>query len=385
MDILCAEKPPWRCVTWARSPVALPQVVYGPWSTEPNQEAYDLKESIGTLDREHKWELAKKMVNPYELVYTQSDERLPPALTLCQPLSRSYFKMVEILDVLGILVKPSRIRSAHVAEGPGGFIQALVDRAADKGSQVLSATAMTLKPSTTHVPGWRKAAQFLQKHRQVSIHYGADGTGNLYTKANQDSFVEACAPGVSLFTADGGFDFSVDYSQQEFKVFHLLLCSATIGLRVLRNGGAFVLKIFDCESPATRALILMIARQFSEWTLYKPAMTRPCNSERYFLGRGFRGLTPAVLAMFTEAQEQSLVGVYPTTESWTDAEWTFVSSHLETTTALQIISIRQAIVFSQDQELWRRQWHRTCIQKSYSWCEAFRIPAKPIADYLRAV
>jgi len=383
MDILCAEKPPWRYTQWVKSPPAVPPVSFQAWTTEPNQEVLALKESIGALDREHKWELAKKMVNPYELVYTQNDDRLPPALALKQPLSRSYFKMVEMMEVLGIFAQPTKLRSAHVAEGPGGFIQALVERAGEKGSQVLAATAMTLKPSTTHVPGWRKAAQFLQKNRQVTVHYGADGTGNIYVPANQESFIAACAPGVNLFTADGGFDFSVNYSQQEFKVFHLLLCSASIGLRVLRQGGSFVLKLFDLESPHTRTLVLLLGRHFTEWTLYKPAMTRTCNSERYFLGRGFRGtMNPIIL----EAQEKSAAGLYPVmdTATWTVTESAFLASHVETTTALQLHSIRQAIVFSQDPELWRRTWHRACIQKSYSWCEAFRIPAKPLAEFIRA-
>ena len=41
----------------------------------------------------------KKMVNPYELVYTHDDERLPPSLSLEYPLSRSFFKMIEILNI----------------------------------------------------------------------------------------------------------------------------------------------------------------------------------------------------------------------------------------------------------------------------------------------
>jgi 23S rRNA U2552 (ribose-2'-O)-methylase RlmE/FtsJ len=382
MDALCAEKPPWRSVQWVRSPLAAPPITFGRWLAEANPEALALKESIGELDREHKWELAKKMVNPYELVYTQSDQRLPPALALCQPLSRSYFKMVEMLDVLGTFATPvARIRTAHVAEGPGGFIQAIVERANEKGCAVTQATAMTLKPSAAHVPGWRKAAQFLQRNRQVLVHYGADGTGNLYGRANQDSFV-ATAGQVNLFTADGGFDFSVDYSQQEMAVYRLLLCSAIVGLQVLKPGGAFVLKLFDCESAATRALILLLGRQFTEWTLYRPAMTRPCNSERYFLGRGFRG--GAAVPILREALERIDEELYPVVaeSAWTETERVFLATHLAMTAALQMLSIRQAIVFCHDPATWR-QWHRACIQKSYSWCEAFRVPAKPIAEFLR--
>ena len=83
MEQFFQGKPPWKRVEWIRSPswasVSIPEIVFGPWKSEGNEETLNVKDQIGALDKEHKWELAKKMVNPYELVYTHNDERLPPS------------------------------------------------------------------------------------------------------------------------------------------------------------------------------------------------------------------------------------------------------------------------------------------------------------------
>ncbi len=382
METLFSEKPPWKQVVWVQSPfwIGAPALSWGPWIPAHNEEALRVKMAIGELDREHKWELAKKMVNTYELVYTNNDERLPRSVCIYQPLSRSYFKMIEILSVLQFFeTTPQKLRTAHVAEGPGGFIQATLQQAEEHGRQAMACYAMTLRPMTSHVPGWKKAAAFLLKHKQVKVSFGADGTGDIYKVANQEVFVAATAPGVHLFTADGGFDFSVDYSQQEQKVFRLLACSTAVGLKTLRSGGSFVLKLFDCETAHTQTLLWFLGRHFSEWTLYRPAMTRPCNSERYFLGRGFRGLSPTarefIQTLMTKSQEDS----YPvcTETLWTQRERVFMENHTQKTTALQILSIQTAIAISQSPAEWRREWVSKAIDRAYMWCEAFRLPTLP--------
>lgn len=389
MDTLFSEKPPWKCVEWMRSLAwDSASILFAPWIHKHNETAHTMKESIGSLDKAHRWELAKKMVNPYELVYTHGDERLPTSLSLAQPLSRSYFKMIEMLDVLDFFkrIGTSKIRTAHVAEGPGGFIQAILGAAENKQKTITNTYAMTLRPNTSHVPGWKKAVTFLFKHRQVKVLYGEDGTGDIYSRTNQDMFVSTCGPASThIFTADGGFDFSVDYAQQEQKVYHLLLCSVTIGFQVLRKQGTFVIKLFDCESPNTQFLVAFMARHFEEWTLYKPAMTRPCNSERYFLGRGFRGLSETALDLLYTLQAKSAEGLFPMSQEGllTHLENDFIQRHLEKTVNLQIKSIELAIQLSENPRTWFQSWYKDCLDKSYLWCETFRIVANPKAEHLR--
>ena len=389
MDAYIQEKPPWKCVEWVRSPFwqTIPEVTYVDWVSEPNETAVKSKEEIRDLDKEHKWELAKKMVNPYELVYTHDDDRLPPSLSLEYPLSRSFFKMVEILSISGFFETTikgiNNIRSVHVAEGPGGFIQALYNRAAMKNKTITNSFAMTLKPTNPHVPGWKKATQFLQKYKQVKIHYGVDGTGDIYNMANQDSFIQFSSPKAHIFTADGGFDFSVDYSLQEQHVFHLLVCSITIGVRTLAKGGQFVLKIFDCTSPNTKSLILILSRCFADWTLYKPAMTRPCNSERYFIGRDFRGANADnIVKCLLDIQQHSAEGKYPLLSQDLLTEIPFLEKHIESTTNLQVTAIKLAISLIQNPEEWWKVWYMKCLKKASTWCETFRVPSIPDANHI---
>ena len=390
MNVLLQGKPPWKNVEWVRSPswtsVSVPKLEFTSWDANSNEQILQIKDKIENLDKEHKWELAKKMVNPYELVYTHDDERLPPSLSLEQPLSRSYFKLIEILHVFSffdeIIKDTLRFSTAHIAEGPGGFMQAIYNRAEYKKKTITSSVAMTLRSTTSNIPGWKKATNFLHKYKQIKIHYGEDGTGDVYKSENQTTFIKTCKAGVNLFTADGGFDFSIDYSSQEQNVFHLLICSTLTGLQTLRNGGAFVLKLFDCMSPHTKLLIIILGRHFKEWTLYKPAMTRPCNSERYFLGKGFRGILPDMIRLIKEIESNSLRGLYPILRELSSEQDTiFISNHINISIKSQIESIEQAIYLSQNPQEWWEKWVHICIHFSNLWCETFSIPATPARAY----
>jgi len=385
METIIHAAPPWKEVDWVESyswsSFKFPDVSYvSEWETETETPIIKIKKQIENLDKEHRWELAKKMVNPYELVYTHNDERLPPSLSIVSPLSRSFFKMVEILDVLQFFkAVPTKIISAHIAEGPGGFIQALYNTAETNKKTVMGSIAMTLKPNNPHVPGWKKATQFLQKNKQIMIHYGVDGTGDVYKPENQESYIQQCRAigGVHIFTADGGFDFSVDYSLQEQQVYHLLLSSATTGLRVLKQGGCFVLKIFECISPHTKLFIKLLSYCFNTWTLYKPAMTRPCNSERYFLGRGFRVSSKPAIDLLISIEKEAAQARFPVITT-SPGDYIFLEKHILDSNEKQIRSIIEAFKLAETPNEWWEKWYPIVLKKSYQWCENFKIMCTPL-------
>jgi 23S rRNA U2552 (ribose-2'-O)-methylase RlmE/FtsJ len=262
-----------------------------------------ISEYENILQNGKNWEYYKKIVNPYELVYTQKKyDDFPESICFLKPLSRSYFKMIEMLELINFFqsFRSENVRAAHVCEGPGGFIEALFDEAFKNKKKIQTSIAMTLKSKQTNVPGWKRASQFLQKNRNVRILYGDDDTGDIIKPENQQYFIDYCihpAYGgkMNIFTADGGFDFSCDYSKQEKMIFPLLLSSTKIGFEVLKKGGVFILKMFDFYEKATVDLLYLLSCHFNEWTLYKPAMSRPCNPEQYFIGKGFTGCTDEIL------------------------------------------------------------------------------------------
>lgn len=277
-------------ILWRKKPPVGAGSATPPRTFETSAELNTLKKKIEETDD---WDYKKRYVNKYELVFTlQNDMRVPQSLSILKPLSRSYFKMIEMLQLTDFyqqFTSVQQFKTCHVAEGPGGFIEAFVDETERNRKAVKACWAMTLKPQQIHVPGWKRAHNFLQKHPFIKIEYGADGTGDIYVSENRESLIHTCRAGAHLFTADGGFDFTDNFENQEDLVYELLVSSAKIGLRVLLKGGMFVLKIFDFYKPQTHALLYTIAGCFKEWTIYKPLMSRPCNSERYFIGKGFLG------------------------------------------------------------------------------------------------
>lgn len=384
-------KPPWQTLEFQSSPffeAATSEGFQGAftfgeaWVELPHKELTDVKSKIEPLESTHKWELYKKKTNPYELVYTQETVDCPPSVAILKPLSRSYFKMIEMLQVAQVFQRlpkgVNKIRSSHVAEGPGGFIEAVLDRAETHRIPVQKSYAITLKPTNNHVPGWRRSYQFLQRHSEVKIHYGVDGTGDIYVPANQESFIKLHDTKAHVFTGDGGFDFSKDYENQEKSVYPLLLASALIGLQVLAPEGTLILKLFDVYSSTTHVFLRLVTLCFKEWCLYKPATSRPCNSERYLLCRGFRKAYPQILSALTQLQTQwSQQSLYPQVDYFfqlSPAEKAYLESHIEGFRKRQVENLEKTIALQEidpNSYDWKDQY-----TKALQWCNEFHIPAQ---------
>ena len=56
---------------------------------------------------------------------------------------------------------------------------------------------------------------------------------------------------MDIVTADGGFDFSLDFNQQENMATQLIFCEVFYALAVQKQGGSFILKIFDVFHKTT--------------------------------------------------------------------------------------------------------------------------------------
>ena len=76
---------------------------------------------------EEKWDTFKKYTNKFEYIHSNI-----PNKKICVskyiPISRSYFKMIELINEFKFgLDTPNGINTFHLAEGPGGFIEAVVN------------------------------------------------------------------------------------------------------------------------------------------------------------------------------------------------------------------------------------------------------------------
>ena len=236
------------------------------------------KNLIDDYGRNGKWDNAKTFTNPYELVYKTD------AISFA-PVSRAFFKMWEIMVDYGIGDK-SPLSVGYIAEGPGGFIQAAVEyRNATRGGSGDRHTAITLVSKRKSVPCW-KISQDWADRNGVEFYYGEDGSGDIYNVDNIRAFAARCQ-GYDVITADGGFDFSGDFNSQERSVLRMLASEVLCAFLCLREGGVFVFKAFDTLTRATSCVIQVLVECFGEVACVKPLSSRPANSEKYFVCRGF--------------------------------------------------------------------------------------------------
>ena len=332
------------------------------------------KNEINACYQEGKWDDYKKVTNPYEYIFLSWNRRSSRSVATRQPLSRSYFKLVELWRLVNLptwiaplVRRDGGLLTAHAAEGPGGFIEACTVLSKRQGWDFKQSTAITLRSDAKKIPGWRKAQAFLASYPQILIHDGADGTGDILKTVNQDAYVEtvrrAHPGGVHVYTADGGFDFSGDYNAQEDAIFPLLVAEALLGLRVLTKGGVLIIKCFDTTEQQTLDLIWLLTRAFREWRVVKPLTSRTGNSERYIIGLGFLDDAADILARLPGSFEKPACASYKETQA-------LLMGLQERVEHAEIAVIRDTLDLIKKTELPRlRQLVYQNVRRSIAWCK----------------
>ena len=85
----------------------------------------DTKKQIDSC--KSKWDIFKKYTNTFEYIHTIIPNK-KTSVSKYKPISRSYFKMIELIDEFHFgLDSLQPIQTFHLAEGPGGFIEAVVN------------------------------------------------------------------------------------------------------------------------------------------------------------------------------------------------------------------------------------------------------------------
>lgn len=266
-----------------------------------NKERSDLmkiKNAIDNFDIKD-WDKSKKMANPYELIYMPSRKIRHESIANIDPLSRSYFKMWEMLFHHSFL--PCADKNCcilNIAEGPGGFIEALVNYRKKYCGAIDTINAITLKSTNKEIPGWDKAYQFLIRNKNVRIHYGADNTGNIYSVENIKhlrNYIHENNELALLITADGGFDYSKNFNKQEVSSFKIIFCEIVTAISNQEIGGSFICKLFDTYSRISKTFIHLLCSLYKTVLIHKPVTSRPANSEKYIICKGFLGISERYL------------------------------------------------------------------------------------------
>jgi 23S rRNA U2552 (ribose-2'-O)-methylase RlmE/FtsJ len=263
----------------------------------------------------NQWEIMKKYTNTFEFLHTCLPGGTNKAVCSYRPISRSFFKMIELLKkfhLIDILEKGARepsegittptkeglkselgreskvagIQTFHLAEGPGGFVEALAKTRNNRNDVYYG---MTLSPSRSggsgSIPHWR--VDRLTYISSFIIERGADGTGNLLSLPNLLHCRDKYANSMDLVTADGGFDFSLDFDSQEKDMVKLIFAETCFALLLQRHMGTFILKIFDCFTHATVDILFILSSFYEKVCICKPQTSRSANSEKYVVCTGF--------------------------------------------------------------------------------------------------
>lgn len=235
------------------------------------------------------WNDYRKICNNYELVNIILNNK-NEGLSLKRPLSRSYYKMSEIIYDYKIIKYLNNTfdnisKILLIAEAPGGFLESLNDILGNS----INYYALSLIKNNTNIPNWNYANKKYSKHNNINFLLGKDNTGNIYNLCNIFNFINTIKRNsCELITADGGIDFSNDYLNQEQLFYRLFLCEITLALSLQKVGGIFICKIFDFNTIISIKLIYLLNLVYEEVLIIKPTISRDANSEKYLICKNFK-------------------------------------------------------------------------------------------------
>jgi hypothetical protein len=335
-----------------------------------------IKEQIDC--RLEQWDKYKKCTNPYEYIHSVIPNTKQSVSTL-KPISRSFFKMVEICHSMALLdLLPPVCSSFHLAEGPGGFIEAMTYMRKNPHDTYYG---MTLIDETNqNVPGWRKSKYFLLNNPNVIIETGCEGgNGDLTKPENLRYCYDKYNGKMDLITGDGGFDFSFQYPQQEQISTKLIMCQIGFAIAMQKTGGTFILKVYDTFTRFSLDLLFLLSNLYDQVSIIKPNTSRFANSEKYIVCKGFRNNnTLDIVKQFYKILQHS----EPIVGSLFDFELAYLfTNKIEEFNAIlgqqQIDTIVSTIyLIDNNNNKYDKIEHmkKKNIQKCIAWCQKYGIP-----------
>ena len=197
--------------------------------------------------------------------------------------------------------------SAHLAEGPGSFIQATMfyrDKYGNKGlSKDDKYYAVTLHREgiNKHVPKLEdnfvkyyekeKPIRFIMHKTYSKSQSGGDpnkDNGDLTSKKTRTLFGgNFKQKKADLVTADGGFDWENENIQEQ-EALKLILAQIIMALEIQAKGGHFVCKFYESFTNVTSKFLSILSSFYNKVYIVKPLMSRSSNSEKYAVCMDFK-------------------------------------------------------------------------------------------------
>lgn len=234
-------------------------------------------------------------------------------------INRAYYKMREFISFFGEEVFPRKsLKIACIAESPGGFIQALFDQRVydPTGAPIDTGIHDRIAGASIGIndqPPWKDlVARVKQQYDYVHLqsqddmesgiydddktnvylqggHETDNGQGNILDPDNREKFYQAFHDEkADVITGDGGIERNKKETTEEMDTHRLLLAEVIMALNCQKQGGTFILKIYDMATEFTMNMIQVLCYCYDEVGLFKPLMSRAASSEKYIVCKRFQ-------------------------------------------------------------------------------------------------
>ena len=260
-----------------------------------------------------------------EIKFTSIDTGIKSFIQKIKPdfpsiLNRAFLKMWEMIVIFDLIPDNENFVSSHLAEGPGSFIQATIlyremqaKYGKIKSCQKDKYYGITLHSDHEHLLMQKDFIKYFSKESNQRLHimetksineikdmYGGGdknpknmiSNGDL-TKLNTikqfagGKDTESFSKPSDLITADGGFDWKRE-NLQEQEAYRLILSEIITALKIQKDGGHFVIKIFEIYTKISIKMIELLRLAYSKVYISKPYSSRISNSEKYLVCKEFK-------------------------------------------------------------------------------------------------
>lgn len=218
-------------------------------------------------------------------------------------LSRAFYKIWELFFMFDLVdLDKSDFISAHLAEGPGSFIQATMfyrDKFTKKGlskNDKFFAVTLHSEDLQKHVPKLEESfIEYYKKEKppRFMMHKTYSKEESRMSK-NKDNGDLTNPKTIKLFggnftkdkahfiTADGGFMWEHE-NLQEQEAYKLILAQIIMALKIQAKDGNFICKIYESFANITSKFIAILSSFYNNIYITKPLMSRGSNSEKYII------------------------------------------------------------------------------------------------------
>jgi len=178
----------------------------------------------------------------------------------------------------------------------------------------------------------------------------------------------------------------VDFNKQEENSINLIFSEVLYALILQKQGGSFVLKIFDMFHQTTIEILYLLCYFYGQVYIYKPHTSREANSEKYIICKNFtinnnyESIIKSLCNNFNDLSKQTIYKIFNFNLN------SYFLSKIEEINAIygqqQVENILNTITYINDENKSSKERLEKIklsnVQKCITWCKEHNQPIYPI-------